>query len=616
MSNKKDRNISYLNKDFSDFRSALINYSKTYFPKTYTDFSPSSPGMMFMEQASYIGDVLSFYLDNQFQENFLQYARQTNNLYDLSYMYGYKPKATSLASSNIEIFQLVPAKTVGTSSVPDYDYSLLFNENTTVKSTGTTAVNFTVQDSIDFSVSSSSDKTEVSVAQIESNIPTYYLLKKTRPAISGDIKTTTFSFGAHEQFPTVEIQGQNIARILDVTDSDGKVWYEVNYLGQDSVYDKKKNTNVNDPINYTDSGDAPYVLQLKKVQRRFATRFLDNQTLQLQFGSGNADDNDEELTPNPDNVGLGIPYGQDKLTTAYSPTNFIFTNTYGIAPSNTTLTVRYITGGGVSSNIDANTLTNVNTSTVSFLSNNLNANTAQYVFNSIATNNPSAANGGASGDSIKEIRENSISNFSTQMRAVTADDYLVRTLSLPSDFGNISKAFVQKPRSSDTNTTLEIYTLSYDINNKLRVPSKALKNNLKTYLSQYKMIGDSVTIKDGFIINISVDFEIITLPNYNNNQVLKSCIDELKEFFNIENWQISQPIILRDLNILLDQVTGVQTVKRVTINNKSGVSSGYSKYGYDIQGATQNGVIYPSLDPSIFEVKYLNQDITGKVVTF
>ena len=616
MSNKKDRNISYLNKDFSDFRSALINYSKTYFPKTYTDFSPSSPGMMFMEQASYIGDVLSFYLDNQFQENFLQYARQTNNLYDLSYMYGYKPKATSLASSNIEIFQLVPAKTVGTSSVPDYDYSLLFNENTTVKSTGTTAVNFTVQDSIDFSVSSSSDKTEVSVAQIESNIPTYYLLKKTRPAISGDIKTTTFSFGAHEQFPTVEIRGQNIARILDVTDSDGKVWYEVNYLGQDSVYDKKKNTNVNDPINYTDSGDAPYVLQLKKVQRRFATRFLDNQTLQLQFGSGNANDNDEELIPNPDNVGLGLPYEQDKLTTAFSPTNFIFTNTYGIAPSNTTLTVRYITGGGVSSNIDANTLTNINTSTVSFLSNNLNSNTAQYVFNSIATNNPSAANGGASGDSIKEIRENSISNFSTQMRAVTADDYLVRTLSLPSDFGNISKAFVQKPRSSDTNTTLEIYTLSYDINNKLRVPSKALKNNLKTYLSQYKMIGDSVTIKDGFIINISVDFEIITLPNYNNNQVLKSCIDELKEFFNIKNWQISQPIILRDLNILLDQVTGVQTVKRVTINNKAGVSSGYSKYGYDIQGATQNGVIYPSLDPSIFEVKYLNQDITGRCVNF
>jgi len=613
---KKDRNISYLNKDFNDFRSALINYAKTYFPTTYTDFSPSSPGMMFMEQASYVGDVMSFYLDNQIQENFLQYARQTNNLYDLAYMYGYKPKATSLAVANVDVFQLVPARTVNTASIPDYDYALLFDENTSIKSTGASVVNFTVQDPIDFSVSSSTDITTVSVAQVENNIPTYFLLKKTRPAISGDIKTTTFSFGAHEQFPTVEIQGQNIARILDVTDSDGKKWYEVDYLGQDAVFDRIKNTNTNDPNNSDEGQDAPYILQLKQVQRRFATRFIDNQTLQLQFGSGNANDNDEELIPNPDNVGLGIPYGQDKLTTAYSPTNFIFTNTYGIAPSNTTLTVRYVTGGGVSSNIDANTLTNVNTSTVSFINNSLNANTAQYVFNSVATNNPSSANGGASGDSIKEIRENSISNFSTQLRAVTSDDYLVRTLSLPSQYGNIAKAFTQKPSSENTTSTLEIYTLSYNLNGQLRTPSVALKNNLKTYLNQYKMIGDSITIKDGYIVNIAVDFEIITLPNVNNNQVLKACLEELIAFFRVENWQINQPIILRDINVLLDEVDGVQTVKRVTITNKSGEALGYSRYAYDILAATQNGVIYPSIDPSIFEVKYPNTDITGRVVTF
>ena len=613
---KKDRNISYLNKDFSDFRSALINYSKTYFPKTYTDFSPASPGMMFMEQASYVGDVISFYLDNQIQENFLQYARQTNNLYDLAYMYGYKPKATSVAVADLDVFQLVPARTVNTSSIPDYDYSLIVDENTTVKSVGATSVNFLMQDSIDFSVSSSADPTTVSVAQTSGNTPTYFLLKKTRKVISGTVKTTTFSFGAHQEFPTVTIEGQNISRILDVVDSDGNTWYEVGYLGQDAVYDRIKNTNVNDPNNSDEGQDAPYILQLRQVQRRFATRFIDNFTLQLQFGSGNAEDNDEDLVPNPDNVGLGLPYGADKLTTAYSPTNFIFTNTYGIAPSNTTLTVRYITGGGVSSNVDANTLTNVNTSTVSFLNSNLNANTAQYIFNSISTNNAAAANGGASGDSIKEIRENSISNFSTQLRAVTADDYLVRTLSLPSQFGNISKALVQQPNNDNSTTTLEIYTLSYNLDKKLRTPSIALKQNLKTYLNQYKMIGDSVTIKDGFIINIAVDFEIITLPNYNNNQVLRACLEALIEFFNVDNWQINQPIILRDINVLLDEVDGVQTVKRVTITNKSGEASGYSRYAYDIEGGTQNGVIYPSLDPSIFEVKYPNTDITGRVVQF
>jgi len=610
------RNISYLNKDFNDFRTQLINFSKTYFPNTYTDFSPSSPGMMFMEQASYVGDVLSFYLDNQLQENFIQYARQTNNLFDLAYMFGYKPRVTGVATTAVDIFQLVPAKTVGTSSIPDYNYALNFPENIEVSSIARTPVSFIVQDSTDFSISSSTDPTTVSVAQVSNNQPTYFLLKKTRPAISGDIQTTTFSFGEHQEFPTVQLQADNIVQILDVTDSDGNIWYEVDYLGQDAVYDRIKNTNVNNPNNSIEGSDAPYILQLKQVQRRFATRFIDDSTLQIQFGSGNTTDNDEELIPNPQNVGLGLPYEQSKLTTAYSPTNFIFTNTYGIAPSNTTLTVRYITGGGVASNIEANSLTQVDDSSVTFLQSNLNATTAQYIFDSIAVNNPNAATGGEDGDSTEEIRQNTISNFGTQLRNVTADDYLVRTLSLPSQFGQIAKAHVQQPTNDNSTTTLEIYVLSYDINKHLRTPSFSLKNNLKTYLTQYKMIGDTLTIKDGYIVYIAVDFEIITLPNYNNNEVLRSCIETLQGFFNIDKWQINKPIILRDINVLLDQVTGVQTVKRVTITNKVGVSLGYSEFAYDIEAGTQNGVIYPSIDPMIFEVKYPNQDITGRVVTF
>ena len=610
---KVKRDISYLNKDFGDFRNQLINFSKTYFPTTYTDFSPASPGMMFMEQASYVGDVLSFYLDNQLQETFIQYARQTNNLFDLAYMFGYTPKVTSLATTQLDIFQIVPAKTVGTGSQPDFSYALDFPENTEVTGDGQT---FTIQDNIDFTVSSSQDPTLVTVAQVNGATPTYYLLNKKRNASSGDIQTTTFSFGAHQEFPTVDLQGENIAQILDVFDSDGNEWHQVSALGQDSVYDKIKNTNVNDPNNSSGQEDTPYILQLKQVQRRFATRFVDNTTLQIQFGSGNAESNDEEIIPNPHNVGLGLPYTQDKLTTAYSPTNFIFTNTYGIAPSNTTLTVRYITGGGITSNVAANTLTNVDTSNTTFIQPTLNESLAQYVFDSVAVNNPEAATGGADGDSIEEIRQNTISSYGTQLRNVTADDYLVRTLSMPSNFGNISKAHVQKPTNANSNTTLEIYTLSYDINKNLRTASSALKENLTTYLNQYKMIGDSITIKDAYIVNIAVDFEIITLPNYNNNEVIRNCLTALIDFFNIDKWQINQPIILRNINVLLDQVTGVQTVKQVTITNKAGVSEGYSQYGYDVEGATQSGVIYPSIDPSIFEVKNLNKDISGRVVTF
>ena len=609
-----NRDIKYVNKDFNEFRSQLLNYAQTYFPNTYTDFTPSSPGVMFMEMASYVGDVLSFYLDNQIQENFLQYARQSNNLYELAYMFGYKPKTTGLATVDIDFYQLVPSKTVGLDVVPDYDYALYIDTNTQVTSRSSTT-RFIIEDSIDFTISSSLDPTTVSVAQVSGGSPTYYLLKKTRKATSGTISSTSFSFGSPVEFSTVTINGTNIAGILDIVDSDGNTWYEVDHLAQELVFDGIKNTNINDPNNYQNSNDTPYILQTKQVQRRFTTRFLNLTTLQLQFGSGNPSDNDENVIPNPSNVGLGLPFEKNKLTTAYSPTNFIFTNTYGIAPSNTTLTVRYLTGGGVGSNVNANDLTTLNTSTVKFLKNNLNSATAQYIFNSVASNNESAASGGQDGDSIEEVRQNSISNFSTQLRNVTADDYLIRALSMSPRYGVVAKAYAEKPKAEDANTTLDLYVLSYNSNGNLTTASTTLKNNLKTYINQYRMIGDTLSIKDAFIINIACDFEIITLPNYNGNEVIFRCISALQNYFSINNWQINQPIVLRDISVLIDNIEGVQTVNKVNIINKAGTTSGYSQYAYDIAGATQKNIIYPSLDPSIFELKYPNTDIKGRVVT-
>ena len=609
-----NRDIKYINKDFNEFRSQLLNYAQTYFPNTYTDFTPSSPGVMFMEMASYVGDVLSFYLDNQIQENFLQYARQSNNLYELAYMFGYKPKVTGLATVDIDFYQLIPSKTVGLDVVPDYDYALYVDANTQISSR-TSTTKFIIEDPIDFTISSSSDPTTISVAQVSGGSPTYYLLKKTRRAISGTINSTSFSFGSPVEFSTVTLNGTDIAGIIDITDSDGNIWYEVDHLAQELVFDGIKNTNINDPNNYQNSDDTPYILQTKQVQRRFTTRFVNPTILQLQFGSGNPADNDENVIPNPSNVGLGLPFEKNKLTTAYSPTNFIFTNTYGIAPSNTTLTVRYLTGGGVGANVNANDLTVLNTNTIRFLKNNLNSTTAQYIFNSVASNNEAAASGGQDGDSIEEIRQNTISNFSTQLRNVTADDYLVRALSMSPRYGTVAKAYTEKPKADDANTTLDLYILSYDSNKKLTTASTTLKNNLKTYINQYRMIGDTISIKDAFIINIACDFEIITLPNYNSNEVILRCINVLQSYFDINNWQINQPIILRDIMVMLDNIEGVQTVNKVNITNKAGTTSGYSQYAYDIAGATQKNIIYPSLDPSIFEIKYPNTDIKGRVVT-
>jgi len=609
-----NREIKYLNQDFTGYRANLINYAQTYFPNTYTDFSPTSPGVMFMEMSSYVGDVLTYYLNNQIQENFLQYSRQTSNLYDLAYMFSYKPKVTGLATVDIDFYQQLPAKVVGGKTVPDYDYALYIEENTQVTSATNASNVFTIEDPVDFTISSSQDPTTITIAQVSNGEPVYFLLKKTRKAVSGRILSATFSFSNPTEFPTKILAAENIADIIDVTDSDGNKWYEVDYLAQDTVFDGIKNTNVNDPNNF-ENLDTPYLLKTKQVQRRFTTRFLSQNQLQLQFGSGNSTLNDEEIIPNPTNVGIGLPFERDKLTTAYSPNNFIFTNTYGVAPSNTTLTVRYLAGGGVTSNSPSNNITSLNTSTIKFLKTGLNNNASNYIFNTLASNNQNAASGGKDGDTIEEIRQNSIANYSSQLRNVTSDDYLVRSLSMPSRYGIVSKAHTQKPNTEDYLSSLDIYVLSYDANKKLKVASKSLKNNLKTYLNQYRMIGDTISIKDAFIINISCDFEIITLPSVNNNEVILNCITALQDYFNIDRWQINQPIILRDIQIILDKIEGVQTVKKVLIENKAGTTSGYSKYGYDIHGATQNGVIYPSLDSSIFELKFLNQDIKGKVVT-
>jgi hypothetical protein len=612
------KNIQYINRDFGEFRASLIDYAKTYFPTTYNDFTPASPGMMFMEMAAYVGDVLSFYLDNQIQETFLQFARQPNNLYELAYMFGYKPNVTQVATTNIDFYQQVPAILSGSTYVPDFSYALSIADNAVLSSPVSPNIPFITEDPVDFSVSSSGDPTEVTIYSLSGNNPEFFLLKKSRRAISSTINTTQFTFGAPQQFSTVDINADKIIGILDVFDTDSNEWYEVDYLAQETIFNSIKNTNINDPNLSQYSGDTPYLLKLEQIQRRFVTRVIDTGSLQIQFGAGSATDTDEEIVPNSDNVGIGLPFEKDKLTAAYSPSNFLFTKTYGIAPSQTTLTVRYLTGGGVEANVPANSLTNI-TGDIQFLNNNLNVSTANYILTSLAVTNPAAADGGGDGDTIEEIRQNSSANFATQLRNVTQDDYLVRALSMPAKYGVISKAYIEPTKAQSVSSgealgVLDLYVLSYDFDKKLTTTSTALKQNLQTYLSFYRMVNDSITIKDAFIVNIGVNFDIIVLPNFNSNEVLVQCLVALQDYFAIDKWQINQPIVLRDIYILLDRIEGVQTVKNISITNKVGTSLGYSQYSYDTAGATSGNVVYPSLDPMIFEVKYPNTDIQGRVI--
>ena len=535
--NLVNRDINYVNRDFSSFRNNLINFSKTYFPNTFNDFSPSSLGMMFIEQASYVGDVLSFYLDNQVQENFIQYALQTNNIFELAYMFGYKPKISTPSSVELEIFQQLPAKNVGGEIVPDYDYALSLP--TPISAQGPVG-EFLIQDSIDFSKSSSLDTTEVSIYQVSGDQPEYFLLKKKRKAISATIKTIQINApSSPNSFQTYEIEDQNFIKILDVIDSEGNNWEEVDYLAQEMVFDNIKNTNINDP---NTTPDVPFILKLKKCPRRFTTRIKGVSTFCLQFGAGSPSDFDEEVIPNPNNVGIGLPFKKDKLTSAYSPTNFLHTDTYGIAPSNTTLTIRYLVGGGVGSNVDSNQIIGLVESNPEFTDPNLDPTLANYIFSSLTLNNPQPASGGGGGDTVEEIRQKTLATIASQNRAVTMEDYLVRALSMPTDFGSVSKAHIEKPKLTDkqvsTIDTLSLYILSHSSTGKLTYAGQTLKENLRTYLSQQRMIGDSIEIKDAFIINIGIEFEIIVLPNFNNSDVLSRSIEMFQEYFKTDKWQL------------------------------------------------------------------------------
>ncbi len=614
-----NRNITYTNRDFNTFRNALIDYSKTYFPTTYNDFSPDSTGMLFIEMASYVGDVMSFYLDNQIQETFIQYARQESNLFDLAYMLGYRPKVTTAATVDITFYQQLPSKIDSSGAyVPDFDYALKIPNNFQITSNSNSNINFITEDVCDFSISSSQDPTNISIFSLSGTQPDKFLLKKTRKAISGTIKTITSNFGTPTKFPVLNINDNSIINVLDCFDTEGNKWYEVLNLAQNTVFTTQINASYTDPNAIQD--DAPNLLNLKEVQRRFTTRFLSKTQLQLGFGAGTVSDNDENLVPNPDNVGTGLAFSKDKLNAAYSPLNFMFTDTYGISPSNTTLTVRYLTGGGLGANVSSGTLTEFSSTDIVFVNPNISDTAlANTIYQSVATNNILAADGGQGGDDIEEIRQNALGSFQTQLRTVTQQDYLIRALSMPANIGTIAKAYIQPTKVAEYQlgelpTILDMYVLSYNSQKQLRTASSTLKQNLKTYLSEYRMINDSIKIKDAYIINIQVEFDIIVLPNFNNNDVILGCIGEIESYFSINNWNINQPILLKSINILLDQVEGVQTVSNVEIKNIAGASLGYSDYSYDLKSATNNGIIYPSVDPMIFELKYPQSDIIGRVV--
>jgi len=626
METKKD--VSYLGKDFSQFKRNLIDFAKQYFPTSYTDFSESSPGTLFIEMAAYVGDVLSYYADNNLKESLLEQASERGNIYDIARALGYRPLNVVPAQVTLDVFQIVPSIGSGASIQPDFNYALSIKSGMRVKQSSGNSI-FRTLDSIDFGFSSSFDPTEITVYESNPSTlePTYYLLKKTAPAVSGDIKTATFTFTTPVAYDKIVLPETNIIEIISVTESDGDNWFEVPYLAQDTIFESVPNLAENDPDLSVYRSSSPSLLKLKKTAKRFITRLRSDNRLELQFGAGISDDNDEELVPNPTNVGNGLSALRKNVDVNIDPSNFLYTRTYGQAPSNTTLTITYTVGNGISDNVPANVLNSIDFIEYDEDINSTNSvGITNFVKNTVAVTNTNPATGAKTADSLQDIKNNAMASFATQNRLVTRDDYIIRAYSMPAKYGSIAKAYIvpdDQIAQSDYQGTripnplaMNLYVLGYNQNKQLVTVNNAIKTNLQTYLDYYRILTDAVNIKDAFVINVGLDFEIAVLSNYNSNEVLLNCINALKQFFDTDRWQINQPIVLSDIFNVLVNVKGVQSVVNAKFKNLYDSDLGYSGNVYDLNAATKNNVIYPSLDPSIFEVKFPNQDIKGRVVNY
>ena len=615
MSDLIKKDVKYLNKDFGQFRQNLINFAKNYFPDTYQDFNESSPGMMFIEMASYVGDVLSYYTDTSFRESLLNSADESSNILALSQLFGYKPKLNSPARCKLDVFQLVIASGSGAFAAPDLDYALSVKSGMEVLSED--GVKFRTLEPIEFI-----DDPEISVYEIDSsgNVARY-LLKKQVTIESGEIKELTFTIGDPKPYDKIALPETNVINIISVTDSAENTWNEVDYLAQDTTFEDIANISYNDPELSRYRSTVPYILKLRKTPRRFVTRLRDDNRLELQFGSGISSDADEEIIPNPKNVGMGLEYLRRTTTDTIDPSNFLYTSTYGLAPSNTTLTVRYSVGGSISENVGVNSVSTV--SNVSY-TNEINDVDLSDSKSSLAVTNPEPAIGGRSKQNIESIRQNAMAAFAAQNRAITREDYIARIYAMPSKFGSVAKAYIIGDTQINTSDiiypqetisnpyALNMYILAYDEVGNFTDPNKALKENIRTYISQYRMLTDAINIKSAFIVNLGVNFDIIPRPNFNSNEVLLRCISKLKNIMSNDKMQINGCINISDLVNALDQVKGVQSIINFKFYCKAG--SGYSDNKYAVDAAIKNNILYPSLDPCIFEIKYPDNDIKARII--
>ena len=629
------KQVKYLNKDYSEFKKNLVDFAKFYFPDTYQDFSDASPGSIFIDMASYVGDVLSYYTDNSFKESLLAYAEERENIVAIAQGLGFKPRLTSPSFCKVALSALVPADSDGnldTRFLPRIAAGSSFGA-TTQFDAGT----FLTEDICDFG---DSNNRTVQIFSLDggTNLPSTYIVTKICKVVSATTKTLEYTVGSPTKFLKIAMTEDNIVEVESVVDSEGNTWYEVDNLSQDYRFEDVLKS-------VRGSTTAPlYTIKPVKVNRRFITRLNRNNKIELVFGSGTGDLSDVYENPDYKSV-YDQQYLQNMTNVSLDTLNFTNSNSFGLAPGNTTLTITYRVSNGLRSNVPSGTISkivNINTLNETRTLNASDLATFNTMVSSITVINEEAATGGLNNPTTEQLRQSAIGFVNAQGRVVTSQDYEKRVLSMPSKYGAVAKAFAMRDSAiSDidkfnntegvtsgidddiiyvdndfANNNINLYMLGYDSDRRLISLNNDVKLNVKKFLRGYRMMTDRINILDAFRVSIGVNYTIVAYRGFNSYEVLARCSDAVAQYFNIDNWNINQPILIDDLLLTIARIEGVQSVTTIDIVNKYQQRDGrdYAPYTYNVSatgGNRSNNIIYPSVDPCIFELRYPENDIVG-----
>ena len=590
-----NRDINYLSKDFDSIKADLTDYVKRHFPSDWRDFNDASGGMALLELIAYVGDILSFNIDRQVNEAYINRAVELKNIVSLAQNFGYKPKNNTPAVVNLS---LSADFTESTSA----ETLFTLKKGTTVLTNYEPVVSFETLSDVDFSnpsnriVKTSGGTTTISVSGVS--------------AAAGISKIFRYRANDPVKFLKITLPDSNINEVMSVSASDGSEYFEVDNLARDTIFVGDVNTD-------SSSGDAAYIMRLKRVPKRFVVERDPTGLTSVRFGPGVLMESDADVIPNPNDFVLpptlrGSPSGF--APAAIDSTNFLKTKSLGVAPQNTDIVINYRAGGGVATNVGANTLTRIVTKQLVFATPNLDSLSSTVttnISNSLASNNGEQASGGEQAETISSIRENAVYNMGSQLRCVTLQDYQARIMSMPSQFGSVFRSFVRK----DPNNSMgvELFVITRNSDQQLTLSSGVIRNNIETYIKKFKSFSDTIKISDGRIINIGVDFTIVPKAEVNAQEALMECILVLQRLFDTARTNFNDSIVIPDIQARLQSLKKIMSVPELKIVNKT-VTVGaraYSGTEFNINANTSSGILKFPTD-TVWEMKYPNFDIIGR----